>query len=285
MDWRQLNYFVAVYEQGSISGAARVSQVAQPSVSTALRRLEQELGTELFVRQPRGVTPTAEGDRLYSEAGRLLGQLQSLKASFRQQVKRVQFRLGLIRALGVERMSQLLREFSAGVDGLELHLVEPEQPADARIITPKMLKAGEQFLPIWTDKFLVAMPHGHPLALKSSIQLHDFNAIALIKRTPCEAWSQLYPELIQHGIQPDIRADIQTIEYALGLVSAGVGIALVPNFDVLYERQDVVLRPLADIKLQRTIGLAYPHAKVGYSPALDWLREVCRQRASVRVTS
>src|SRR5690554_968615 len=124
-----------------------------------------------------------------------------------------------------------------------------------------------------------------PISLKSSIQLHDFNAAALIKRTPCEAWSQLYPELIQHGIQPDIRADIQTIEYALGLVSAGVGIALVPNFDVLYERQDVVLRPLADIKLQRTIGLAYPHAKVGCSPALDWLREVCRQRASVRVTS
>src|SRR5690554_667751 len=285
MDLRQLNYFVAVYENGSISAAARACNVAQPSLSKALQQLEDELGVALFTRQSRGVTPTEDGERLYGHAGRMLSQMQSLRSSFRHSVMRVQFRLGLIRALGVERMSQLLREFSAGVEGLELHLVEPEQPADARIITPKMLKAGEQFLPIWTDKFLVAMPHGHPLALKSSIQLHDFNAIALIKRTPCEAWSQLYPELIQHGIQPDIRADIQTIEYALGLVSAGVGIALVPNFDVLYERQDVVLRPLADIKLQRTIGLAYPHAKVGCSPALDWLREVCRQRASVRVTS
>lgn len=278
MDLRQLNYFVAVYENGSISAAARACHVAQPSLSTALQQLEDELGTTLFVRQSRGVTPTEDGERLYGHAGRLLSQMQSLKASFRHSVKRVQFRLGLIRALGVERMSQLLREFSAGVEGLELHLVEPEEEADARIITPKMLKAGEQFLPIWTDYFLVAIPAGHPLALKQSLLLDDFDGLALIKRTPCDAWSQFYPELIRNGIQPDIRADIHTIEYALGLVSAGVGAALVPDFEVLRDRQDVVLRPLEGISLQRTIGLAYPRSKTG-QPALEWLRSLCQQRS------
>ena len=278
MDMRQLNYFVAVYENGSISAAARACHVAQPSLSMALAQLEDELGTALFVRQSRGVTPTEDGERLYGHAGRLLSQMQSLKASFGHSVQRVQFRLGLIRALGVERMSQLLREFSAGVEGLELHLVEPEDDADARIITPKMLKAGEQFLPIWTDSFLIALPAGHPLALKQSLQLEDFDGLALIKRTPCDAWSQFYPELIRHGIQPDIRADIHTIEYALGLVSAGVGMALVPDFDVLRERQDVVLRPLEGMSLQRSIGLAYPRSKTG-QPALEWLRSLCQQRS------
>ncbi|MDT7525995.1 MULTISPECIES: LysR family transcriptional regulator [Idiomarinaceae] len=278
MDLRQLNYFVAVYENGSISAAARVCNVAQPSLSKALQQLEDELGVALFARQSRGVTPTEDGERLYGHAGRMLSQMQSLRASFRQSVKRVQFRLGLIRALGVERMSQLLREFSAGVEGLELHLVEPEDEGDARIITPKMLKAGEQFLPIWTDNFLVALPAGHPLGLKSSLDLADFDQLALIKRTPCDAWSQLYPELIRNGIQPDIRADIHTIEYALGLVSAGVGVALVPDFEALRERQDVILRPLQGLTLQRTIGLAYPRSKSG-QPALEWLRTLCQQRS------
>ncbi len=278
MDLRQLNYFVAVYENGSISAAARACHVAQPSLSAALQQLEDELGTTLFVRQSRGVTPTEDGERLYDHAGRLLSQMQSLKASFRHSVARVQFRLGLIRALGVERMSQLLREFSAGVEGLELHLVEPDDDADARIITPKMLKAGEQFLPIWTDCFLIALPAGHPLALKQSLQLEDFDGLALIKRTPCDAWSQFYPELIRNGIQPDIRADIHTIEYALGLVSAGIGAALVPDFEVLHDRQDVVLRSIKGINLQRTIGLAYPRSKAG-QPALDWLRVLCQQRS------
>lgn len=279
MDLRQLQYFVAVYEQGSISAAARACHVAQPSLSKALQQLEDELQVQLFQRQSRGVTPTEDGERLYGHAGRMLSQMQSLRASFRHSVTRVQFRLGLIRALGVERMSQLLRDFTAGVDGLELHLVEPEDEADARVITPRMLKAGEQFLPIWHDRFVLALPAGHPLALQDQVSLAQMQGLALIKRTPCEAWSALYPELIRQGIQPDIRADIHTIEYALGLVSAGVGGALVPDLESLRERQDVALRPISDLSLERTIGMAYPRSQAESNP-LQWLQQVCRQTAS-----
>ncbi|RUO63754.1 LysR family transcriptional regulator [Pseudidiomarina insulisalsae] len=278
MDLRQLQYFVAVYEQGSISAAARACHVAQPSLSKALQQLEDELQVQLFQRQSRGVTATEDGERLYGHAGRMLSQMQSLRASFRHSVTRVQFRLGLIRALGVERMSQLLRDFTAGVDGLELHLVEPDEEADARIITPRMLKAGEQFLPIWHDRFVLALPAGHPLALQEQITLAQMQGQALIKRTPCEAWSTFYPELVRQGIQPDIRADIHTIEYALGLVSAGVGCALVPDLESLRARHDVVLRPVADLNLERTIGMAYPRSQ-GESGPLRWLQQVCRQTA------
>lgn len=274
MDIRQLNYFVAVYEQGSVSAAARQCCVAQPSLSAALRQLELELGVTLFIRLPKGVTPTEDGEKLYGHAGRLLGQLQSLKASFRAPVARVQFRLGLIRALGVERMSQLLREFSNSVAGLELHLVEPEQPCDARIITPQQLKAGEAFQPIWRDSYLLAIPPGTALSLQQHIQLADFELLPLIKRTPCDAWNILYPELVRHGIKADIRADIQTIEYALGLVSAGVGCALVPNFESLLQRQDITLRPISALNLQREIGLAYP--KNQDSASLAILRQLCK---------
>lgn len=274
MDIRQLNYFVAVYEQGSVSAAARLCCVAQPSLSAALRQLEQELGVTLFIRLPKGVIPTEDGEKLYGHAGRLLGQLQSLKASFREPVARVKFRLGLIRALGVERMSQLLREFSNSVAGLELHLVEPEEPCDARIITPHQLKAAEAFQPIWRDSYLLAIPPGTALSLQQQIQLTDFEQLPLIKRTPCDAWNILYPELVRHGIKADIRADIQTIEYALGLVSAGVGCALVPNFESLLLRQDITLRPITTLNLQREIGLAYPKSQD--SASLTILRQLCK---------
>ncbi|WP_417706929.1 LysR family transcriptional regulator [Rheinheimera aquimaris] len=274
MDIRQLNYFVAVYEQGSVSAAARYCCVAQPSLSAALRQLEQELGVTLFLRLPKGVLPTEDGEKLYGHAGRLLGQLQSLKASFREPVARVKFRLGLIRALGVERMSQLLREFSNSVAGLELHLVEPEEPCDARIITPHQLKAGEAFQPIWRDSYLLAMPPGTALSLQQQIQLTDFEQLPLIKRTPCDAWNILYPELVRLDIKPDIRADIQTIEYALGLVSAGVGCALVPNFDSLLQRQDITLSTITSLNLQREIGLAYP--KNQDSVSLTILCQLCK---------
>ena len=82
MDMRQLSYFVAVYEQGSISAAARHCAVAQPSVSSALQQLESQLGCPLFLRLPKGVRATEEGERLYSQACPIFIQLQTIKNSF-----------------------------------------------------------------------------------------------------------------------------------------------------------------------------------------------------------
>lgn len=283
MDVRQLSYFIAVYEQGSISAAARQCCITQPSLSTAIRQLEQELGVILFTRLPKGVSPTDDADKLYGHAGRLISQVNSIKASFVQPVKKVQFKLGLIRALGVERMSQLLREFSLLVDGLELHLVEPTEQCDARIITAAQLNAGEVFEPIWHDSYMLAIPPASPLMLKSSIALADFENLALIKRTPCDAWNSLYPELGRRNIKPDIRADIQTIEYALGLVSAGIGCALVPDFYNLNQRSDVLLKNIDELALQRTIGLAY--RRTNDTQPLKILIQLCLHTANIAPTS
>ncbi|MDP5143283.1 LysR family transcriptional regulator [Rheinheimera baltica] len=278
MDIRQLTYFVAVYEHGSISSAARQCCVAQPSLSSALRQLEQELEVTLFIRLPKGVTPTEDGEKLYGHAGRILNQLQSLKASFNEPVARIRFRLGLIKALGVERMSHLLREFSTSVPGLELHLVEPDEICEARIITRQLLKAGEAFQPIWQDNYLLALPPGSALILQDNIALTDFENLPLIQRSPCDAWNTLYPELVRRGIKPDLRANIQTIEYALGLVSAGVGCAVVPDFDNMRQRNDILIRPINELKLERTIGLAYP--KNTHSEPLTMLRQYCQYASS-----
>ncbi|MDP4534992.1 LysR family transcriptional regulator [Alkalimonas collagenimarina] len=279
MDIRHLKYFVAVYEQGSVSAASRQCFIAQPSLSAAIRQLEQQLDVTLFKRLPKGVTPTEDGERLYGHACRLLSQFQALQRSFTEPVDKIRFRLGLVRALGVERMSDLLRQFSVQLPGLELQLVEPDDSCDARIITEELLKSGEQFQPMYHDQFQLALPAGYPLALKPMIELQDFHQLALIKRTPCEAWQRLYPALVRQGIEPDIRADIQTIEYALGLVSAGVACALVPDFEQLRQRQDVLLRPINMTGLTRRIGLAYHPVKTS-GVALETLLRLCQKLAA-----
>lgn len=278
MDIRHLKYFVAVYEQGSISAASRHCFIAQPSLSAAIHQLEQQLNVTLFQRLPKGVIPTEDGERLYGHACRLLSQFQALQRSFTEPVHKIRFRLGLIRALGVERISDLLRQFSLLLPGLELQLVEPEDPCDARIITAELATSSEQFHPMFHDQFQLALPASYPLALKPLIELQDFDQLALIKRTPCEAWQRLYPALVRQGIEPDIRADIQTIEYALGLVSAGVACALVPDFEQLQQRQDVLLRPINMAGLKRQIGLAYNPIKTS-GVALETLLRLCQKLA------
>jgi LysR family transcriptional regulator, benzoate and cis,cis-muconate-responsive activator of ben and cat genes len=257
MDTRQLAYFVAVYEQRSISAAARQLDIAQPSVSSALQQLEQQLGTTLFIRLPKGVQPTEDAERLYVQACQLLSQMQALQASFNKPAKRLQFRLGLVKALGVERMSQLLKEFNSQLPGLELHLVEPDEPCDARIINIRQLKAGELYQSLWTDSYLLALPAQHPLCTQPDIQLTDFKKLPLIKRTPCEAWDQVALALSKANIKPQIRANIHTIEYAIALVGAGIGCALLPDFEMQKFRPDLQYRAIQGPALRRELVLAF----------------------------
>lgn len=257
MDTRQLAYFVAVYEQRSISAAARQLDIAQPSVSSALQQLEQQLGTLLFIRLPKGVQPTEDAERLYVQACQLLSQMQALQASFNKPAKRLLFRLGLVKALGVERMSQLLKEFNSQLPGLELHLVEPDEPCDARIINIRQLKAGELYQNLWTDSYLLALPAQHPLCTQPEIQLSDFKKLPLIKRTPCEAWDQVALALSKANIKPQIRANIHTIEYAIALVGAGIGCALLPDFEMQKFRPDLQYRAIQGPALTRELVLAF----------------------------
>jgi DNA-binding transcriptional LysR family regulator len=277
MDMRQLGYFVAVFEQGSISAAARHLDVAQPSVSAALLALETELGVVLFIRLPRGVKATEEGERLYNQACQILSQLQAVQASFKKPAKRLQFRLGLVRALGVERMSALLKDFNSQLPGLELHLVEPDEPCDARIINIRQLKAGELYQPLWSDAYLLALPAQHPLCAKAQISMEDFKKLPLIKRTPCDAWDQLQTALNRHNIKADIRANIHTIEYAIGLVGAGIGCALVPAFESHRNRAEMQTRPLELHLAERQLVLAFDKNQQHQS-AVKTLCEVAKKQ-------
>ena len=72
MDLKQLGYFIAIVEEGSISAAAKQLHISQPPLSAQLRRLEEELGVPLIERGPRRVTPTEAGRALYRQAKRLL---------------------------------------------------------------------------------------------------------------------------------------------------------------------------------------------------------------------
>ncbi|MDT0594566.1 LysR family transcriptional regulator [Glaciecola petra] len=277
MDLKALKYFAAVYENGSFSAAAAQCFVAQPSVSAAISQLESQLNCKLFVRHARGVKSTAQGDTLYQHAVTLLGQAKAISGLFNEKSQNQAFSLGLIRSLGVDRMSRLLKDFAIAVPQLELSLVSPEDNADARIINKRLLKDNETFVPIWQDDYALAVPISHALALKPYITLDDLEALALIERSPCSAWSLLVKYLNQQKIKPRTVAHIQTIEYAIGLVRAEVGCAILPNIEQINQYEDVVFKPIASFALKREIGLAYFDNNTN-NTTLQQLINVCQSR-------
>ena len=257
MDLKALSYFIAVFEKKSISAAAKACFIAQPSISSAIKQLEETLQNPLFTRHARGVRPTEAGIQLYPLAKQLLGQADAIKSVFVEKSRTVPFRLGLVSALGVDRMSLLLKEFTNCIEGIELTLVAHDEQCDARIVTERYVENKEHFQPMWSDQYVLVAPSNHPLSLKQSITLDDFEQLSLIQRTPCEAWDTLTDTLRVSDIEIVIRAKIQTMEYALGLVRAGVGCALLPNVPQIMQQQDVVFKRVDGIDLSRLIGLAY----------------------------
>lgn len=275
MDVKSLRYFIAAYEGGSISAAARRCHVAQPSISSALAQLEERLGTPLFERHRRGITPTAEGHRLYPLARQVSEDLNAITRLFRTPAPATPVRLGLMRSLGANRMTLLLKEYIGQGDNLALTLVNPEERCDARIIGEHDLAPGEAFQPIWHDSYRLALPIGHPLGLQGAVAVAELDGLPFIWRHPCAAMEQLATALSDAGVRCQVRARLRTIEYTLGLVAAGVGASLVPAWPEILSHPDVQCRPLAGLDIHQTIGVAYPARQA--MPALDPLLQLGRQ--------
>ncbi|MEP1446522.1 MAG: LysR family transcriptional regulator [Paraglaciecola sp.] len=259
MDLRALEYFVSIYETGSLSAASKKKFVAQPSISSSLKLLENSLSTSLFVRHARGVQATHAGEQLYPLAKQLLGQATAIRDVFSTDTTKTPFRLGLIKGLGVARMSDLLGRFTRAIDALELTLVSPDEPCQARIISRDLLLKNEHFVPMWQEQYQLAIPLSHPLALIDSLSIIDLQGVAFIQRSPCEGWAYLKHALTHANVRLDTRAKIQTIEYALGLVKAGLGCAFIPVSDDMVKDKNIHLKQITDLSISREIGLGFNH--------------------------
>ncbi len=259
MDLRALEYFVTIYESGSLSAASKNKFVAQPSISASLKQLEHSLSTRLFVRHARGVQATHAGEQLYPLAKQLLGQATAIRDVFRTDTTKKPFRLGLIKGLGVARMSDFLGRFTRSVDSLELTLVSQDEPCQARIISRDLQLNNEKFVPMWQDDYQLAIPLDHALGLTERVNIMDLQDVAFVQRSPCEGWDYLKKKMNIANVRIDTRAKIQTIEYALGLVKAGLGCAFIPVSDTIVKDTNIHFKPITDLSISREIGLGYTH--------------------------
>lgn len=256
MDIRSLRYFIAIFEERSLSGAAKRCFVAQPSISTTLAQLEENLSTQLFVRHSKGVTPTDSGSKLYPLACRMVGEMNAMRSLFTDSSAPLELSISLTPFLSGTLISYVLKTMLDKVPGLTLSLVDESEQADLRFTSSSYVQQEDIFYPLWEDDYVIAMPSGHWLADFPSLSIKQIDKLPFISRKPCdiqESWNYL---MEKQGISVDTRAQVKTEEYALDLVAAGLGISLIPEHS-LRNRQDIDIRPLNDIHLKRVVGLTH----------------------------
>ena len=271
MDIRELRYFAAVYRERKLTAAARACFVSQPSISTAITHLEAELGTTLFIRHKKGVAPTASAEQFHALARRIIDEADAARSLFRKPNTKTTVTLGLMRTLDIPRTIALLKPLTARTD-IALRLVGSDERADARIISKSMLRADEHFVALWSERYVAALPPSHPLTLKEKLRAADLAGVPLIDRCHCEQ-SEFFGRSSQRR---QTAAIAQSEDWAMALVAAGVGIAIVPE-GVARGNPDVTVREI-EVKVKREVGLAY-RASVPLADALkDFVGKLQKQR-------
>ena len=274
MDIRELRYFAAVFRERNLTAAARRCFISQPSISAAITNLEAELGTTLFIRHKKGVAPTRSAEQFHSVARRIIDDADAARNLFRTPSARHALTLGLMRTLDMPRTIALLKPLTSASD-VALRLVGIHEAADARIISRSMIDADEHFIPLWTDRYVAALPPSHPLTLKDKLRTSDFAGVAMIDRCHCEQ-----SEFFSRTAQPrETVAIAESEDWAMALVAAGIGIAIVPE-GVARAHPDVAVREI-EVAVKRQVGLAYSAARPASDVLQNFIAKLGKQRSNV----
>ncbi|MCT9079832.1 LysR family transcriptional regulator [Streptomyces fulvoviolaceus] len=185
MELRQLTYFVTLAEELHFGRAAERLHIVQSAVSQQIRRLERELGAELFDRSSRHVRLTAAGERLLPEARTVLSAADRARASVAPPPG---LRIGTSTGLG-EHLDRVLAAFARRAPEVPVELFSlpaAERLArvaggrlDAAFVRAVEPVAGVRVLPLWSDPLVAALPAAHPLAALPEVGIGDLAGLPL----------------------------------------------------------------------------------------------------------
>ncbi|MFJ3485643.1 LysR family transcriptional regulator [Pseudomonas sp. NPDC090202] len=263
MDIRQLNAFVAVFEERNITSAAQRLFTSQPTLSVTIRQLEDSLGTTLFQRLPRGVEVTDDARTLYPQARRLLAEAQALGNQFRQRNDRLALGLGVESEIAASHLEAFLAMAYRVVPNLLLTL-QDGCSGDARLSVEEDCCEDELFLSLWEEPFVLTLPASHPLAARLRLDEADLVDAQWIT-CPSHASHQRLMELYNRS-SGSVAATAGTLTLVLRLVAAGAGLAMLPE-SMAAHHPGVVILPAKTPGLIRRVGLCYA-AQALDTPAL-----------------
>ena len=269
MNLRDLRYLVALAEHCHFGRAAEACFVSQPTLSTQIRKLEDELGVTLVERAPRKVLLTDVGREIAARARDVLNEAEQIRAIARRtrDPESGTVRLGIFPTLGPYLLPHVVPMLRQTFPRLELLLVEEKTEVVLERLREGKLDAGILALPVHEDSlhveplfeepFLLAVPDSHPLAGRKRLRLKDLadESLLLLEDGHCLRDQALEVcQLSGAGERSGFRAT--SLETLRQMVAAGVGITLLPTL--------AVNPPVARVDHVRLIefGAHPPHRRV-----------------------
>ena len=254
---RQLKYFVTTVECGSVAEASRKLYIAQPSISTAIKGLEESFGVQLFIRHhAQGVSLTPSGARFYRKAQKLLRMAHEFEqnALADNDVVAGQIDIGCFETVAPLILPRLIAGFGQRYPGVEIRLHDGEQQElvqgltggrfDLTIFYEHDLDSTIETEPLMPPQRPYALlPEGHRFAGQTQVSLRDLalEPMILLDVLPSRTYFvSIFEEL---GLSPNIVFSSPSIEMVRGMVGQGFGFSVLvtrPHSDITYDGKRVV---------------------------------------------
>ena len=283
MDFKQLRYFVAVYEEGHVGRAAERLALSQPALSQQIRHLEHNLDVSLFERSNKRLLPTLAAHTLYNHAVPLLDGLQRARealGNFKGQAVRT-LAIGVLQTVHPSLVPQLLEGVRKAQPHLVVQIYELSGLEIERRLLSGVLDIGIGYLPprqpglhgvlLYEDELQVVIPSDHPLREFKKVSLAQAVDLPMLLLGEEFQLRQIWQgQLANLGRRPQVQAELNTMAAILdSLPGTALATVLPGRARVVQEDTALLWKPLSEPRVPLKVGLVY--------------RDAQRQQASVEL--
>ncbi len=288
MELRQLEYFVAVAEEANFTRAAERVHISQSGVSAQIRRLEHELGADLFDRSGRTAALTAAGEAALDHARTALASAAAVREAVNQVngLIRGRVQVGMVASCTIEPLFEALGAFHTEHPGVEIdvsedtsdHLIERVRAGTlelALVGMPADAELGLAVLPVVSERLVAAVPVTHPLAHKSSVLLADLAPYPLACLPSGTGIRAVFDQACAAaGLGPRVALQAAAPRAVADLAIRGLGVAVLSASMTADHADQLRTLPIKDITTPAVLALTWTRAR---SPALLELLRHCRR--------
>ena len=289
MNLRAVHYLVTLADVRHFSKAAERCHVSQPTLSTQIRKLEDELDVQLVERSPRKVMLTEVGAEIVERARAMLADADAIRAIARRSKDPHSgtVRLGIFPTLAPYFLPHVVPEIRRRFPRLTLRLFEEKTEDVINMLRQGRLDAGLLALPIESEQlatrvlfeepFVLAVPEAHALSARKTITLEDLEEEELLLLEDGHCLREQALEVCQlAGAHEKLDFHATSMETLRQMVAAGTGITLMPVMAVkppVAHTDNLVTRPFTEPGPKRTIALVW-RKSTALAPFLEELAEI-----------
>ncbi|MER7477716.1 LysR substrate-binding domain-containing protein [Streptomyces sp. NPDC126510] len=285
MELRQLEYFVAVAEERNFTRAAERVHISQSGVSAQIRRLERELGAELFDRSARTTTLTAAGRAALDHARAALAAATAVGQAVGEVTGLIRGRLvvGMVIGCTVTPLFEALSAFHRAHPGVEISLLEDNSDRlvegvrlgtlDVALVGTAAAPEGLESLTIISERLVALVPEGHALAQRRRLTLRDVVDHPIVCMPPGTGLRAVFDgACAARDLRPRVALQAGAADAVADLAARGLGVGVLSESMAAGHRDRLVARTIDDVETPALLALVWRN---GRSPAVREMLARC----------